>query len=175
MTENRGQITDEGRGTRDEKRNNDALRTSHFALGAPHSKGFSLIETIITLVVLSIAAVGVLSVFSATSRGSADPLILSQATQLAQEKMDVIIGDREDPGRGFAWVVPANYPAESPVAGFPDFNRNVTIFCVNAADLNASVGAPGAGGCASRYTHVAVTVAHAVEGTVTVDTAVTNY
>jgi len=35
--------------------------------------GFTLIETIITLVVLSIAAVGVLSVFTSGMKGSAIP------------------------------------------------------------------------------------------------------
>ncbi len=51
-------------------------------------KGFTLIETIITLVVLSIAAVGVLSVFSSGMKGSTDPLLLSQGLHLAQEKME---------------------------------------------------------------------------------------
>ena len=54
-------------------------------------EGFSLVEIIITMVVLSIAAVGVLSVFTAGIKGSADPLIINQAVQLAQEKMDEAI------------------------------------------------------------------------------------
>jgi len=138
-------------------------------------RGFSLIETIITLVVLSIAAAGVLSVFTTGMRGSADPLLLNQAVQLAQEKTDTIIGDRGNPARGFAWIVPGNYPAESPVTGFPGFDRSVTLFCVNAADVNTSLGAPGAGGCASGYTHVTVSIAHAVLGTISIETVLANY
>lgn len=156
MTEDRGQITDEGRRTKDERQS-----------------GFSLVEVIVTLVVLSIAAAGVLSVFSATSRGSADPLILSQAVGLAQEKRDVIAGDRGDPGRGFAWIIPANYPAENPVIGFPNFNRNTAIFCVNAGALNTDNGQPPP--CVSGYAHVTVTVTHAVIGSLSVETVVTNY
>src|SRR3990172_8608857 len=104
--------------------NQSAVKSRQSALG---TGGFSLIEIIITLVVLSIAAVGVLSVFSATSRGSADPLLLSQAVELAQERMDTIIGDRNNSARGFAWIVPGNYGAETPVPGFANFNRNMNI------------------------------------------------
>lgn len=135
-------------------------------------RGFSLIEVIVTLVVVSVAAVGVLSVFSVGIRGSADPLILTQATQLAQERIDSVLADRANPARGFAWITPANYPAENPVTGFPAFNRSVSIFCVAAADLNTSIGAPP---CAGGYAHVRVTVSHAALADTVIDTLVTNY
>ena len=137
-----------------------------------HSKGFSLIEIIITLVVLSIAAVGVLSVFASGMRGSADPLLVNQATNLAREKMDEVIGDRRNAARGYAYIIPANYPAETPVGGFSFFDRSVAVFCVTAADLNTSTGAPP---CGSGYTHVTVTVTNSVTGNVTAETVVANY
>lgn len=143
---------------------NSGLRT-------PNSRGFTLIETIMTLVVLSIATVGVLAVFSAGSKGSADPLLITQATQLAQDRMETIIGDRRNPARGFAYIIPGNYGADVPMAGF---NRSVSIFCVNAGDLTANNGAvlfP----CATGYAHVTVTVANAVIGDVAVDSLVTDY
>jgi prepilin-type N-terminal cleavage/methylation domain-containing protein len=133
--------------------------------------GFTLIETVITLVVLSIAAVGVLSVFTTGMRGSANPVVIDQATQLAQERMDTIFGDSINAGRGFAYIIPANYGAETPVAGF---NRSVSIFCVTSADLNTNAGGPWVG-CASGYTHVTVTVAHAAIGSVNLDTVITDY
>jgi prepilin-type N-terminal cleavage/methylation domain-containing protein len=136
------------------------------------SRGFSLIEIIVTLVVVSIAAVGVLSVFSVGLRGSADPLILAQAAGLAQEKMDSIMGDKMNPTRGFAWIAPVNYPAENPVAGFPAFSRTVNIFCVASAALNTSTGAPP---CAGGYAHVRVTVSHAALADTVIDGLVTNY
>lgn len=135
-------------------------------------KGFSLIETVIVIVVLSIGTIGVLSVFTEGMRGAADPLVTLQAVGLAQEKLDQIVGDRLNTARGFAWITPANYPAENPISGFPAFNRSVTIFCVTTADLNTSIGAPP---CASGYTHVTVTVTHSVIGSVTAETLVTNY
>jgi len=135
--------------------------------------GFTLIEIIITLVVLSVAVVGVLTVFTTAIKGSADPVVLNRALALAQEKMDEIIGDRMNSVRGFAYIIPGNYPADIPVTGF---NRSVTIFCVTAGELNTDSGvAPGASGCASGYTHVEVTVAHAAIGSVSLDGLVTNY
>ena len=137
--------------------------------------GFTLIEIIITLVVLSIAVVGVLSVFTTAIKGSANPVVLNRAIALAQEEMDTIIGDRMNPD-GFKHIIPGNYPAEIPVTGFTGFNRSVTIICVDSGALNADNGvSPGASGCASGYTHVQVTVAHAAIGSVILDGLVTNY
>jgi prepilin-type N-terminal cleavage/methylation domain-containing protein len=135
--------------------------------------GFTLIEIIITLVVLSIAVVGVLSVFTTAIKGSANPVVLNQAIALAQEEMDTIIGDRMNSARGFAYIIPGNYPADIPVTGF---NRSVTIMCVNPGALDTDSGvAPGAGGCASGYTHVTVTVVNNAIGNVSLDGLVTNY
>jgi prepilin-type N-terminal cleavage/methylation domain-containing protein len=64
------------------------------------SGGFSLIEIIITLVVLSIAVVGILSVFTTGIQESADPLVLNQAIALAQEQMDVTIALKKSGGFG---------------------------------------------------------------------------
>ena len=143
--------------------------------------GFSLIEIIITLTVLSIAVVGVLSVFTTGLQGSADPLIIDQATQLAQEKMDIIIGDRQNSARGFTWVAAADYstnalkyPPENPVTGFTNFNRSVTIVCVDAGNLNNNNGQPFP--CASSgYAHIDVTVTNTAIGSVKVQGLVANY
>jgi len=112
--------------------------------------GFTLIEIVITLVVLSIAALGVLSVFTVGISRSTDPLILNQATQLAQEKMDSIVGDRQ--ALGFSAITTAAYPAEAAVTGFPNYSRSVNVICVAPADLNADAG------CPQNYKQVTVTV-----------------
>lgn len=136
--------------------------------------GFTLIEIIITLVVLSVAVVGVLSVFTTAIKGSADPVVLNRANALAQEQMDTIIGDRMNSSRGFAYIIPGNYPADIPVTGF---NRSVTIMCVDpgALDTDNGVAPDATSGCASGYTHVEVTVAHAAIGSVSLDGLVTNH
>ncbi len=140
-----------------------------------NDRGFSLIELVIVIVILGVASVGLMSVFSTGTRKSADPLLQNQALQLAQEKLDIVLGDRMNPARGFAYITSANYPAESPVAGFPGFDRSMTTCCVTAPDLNA-VSPCTAPPCASGYTHVTVTVAQAaLPGSVTVETLVTSY
>jgi prepilin-type N-terminal cleavage/methylation domain-containing protein len=135
--------------------------------------GFTLIETIITLAVLAIAVVGVLSVFITGTIGSANPQAFTQASHLVQEQIDTIHGDRQDSARGFSWIIPGNYPLESPVASFGDFSRSTSIFCVTGADLNTDSGSPPP--CASGYTHITVTVMHPVIGSISADTIVTRY
>src|ERR1700687_155525 len=92
--------------------------------------GFTLIETIITLVVLSIAVIGVLSVFTTGMKGSANPLIISQATQLAQGEMDQIFGEKMGAG-GFASIVPSGG-----VLTLPGFACSRTVCYVTPANLN---------------------------------------
>jgi MSHA pilin protein MshD len=130
-------------------------------------RGFSLIEIIVTLLVLSIAAVGVLSVFATGITGSANPLIMSQGAALAQEKMDEAIALRKS--GGFNAVLPAGGGFLAPYAAFT-WNR--AVVCVTALDVNTGTGAPP---CASGYARVTVTVAHPVTGSVSLDTLVTDY
>ena len=52
--------------------------------------GFTLLEIIVTLVVVGIAATALLSVFSSTVRTSADPVIQQQAVSIAEAYMEEI-------------------------------------------------------------------------------------
>jgi len=59
---------------------------------------FTLIEIIITIIVISISATALLSVFSSMIRGSADPLIQQQATTIAEAYMEeIMLRAFEDP------------------------------------------------------------------------------
>ena len=148
-----------------------------------NDKGFSLIELVIVIVILGVASAGLMSVFSTGMKKSANPLLENQALQLAQEQLEIVLGQRLDSAtpRGFDWVVaadyttnPAKYPPETPMAApYSAFNRTVSITCVTSADLNTSTGAPP---CASGYAHVKVTVTHgALPGGVTAETVLTKY
>jgi len=53
--------------------------------------GFTLLEIIVTLVVISIAATTLMSVFSSTVRTSADPMIQQQAVSIAEAYMEEIL------------------------------------------------------------------------------------
>ena len=128
--------------------------------------GFTLIEIIVTLVVLSIAAVGVLSVFTVGIKGSADPLLVNQAVQLAQEKMDEAIALKKSGGYNAVVTINPGVPAFP--APFNFFSWTQTVTCV-AADLVT----PAA--CTAGYKTVTVTVTHAAIGNVNLDGLVTNY
>ena len=143
------------------------MRIADFRIISPNSKGFTLIETIITLVVLSIAAVGVLSVFTSGMKGSANPLILSQATQLAQGEMDQVFGEKAAPGLGFGSIV----TTAGCVLTLPGFGCSRTVCYVTTADLNSTA----ACAVATNYKHVTVTVTQPTIGNVIVDSLITNY
>lgn len=132
----------------------------------PKSNGFTLIETVITLVVLSIAAIGVLSVFTAGLKGSANPLLVDQATQLAQGEMDQVLGEKA--ANGFAAIAIGN-PLACTSTMLAGFNCSRNIYYVNPGALTIPVGGP------TNYIHVTVTITEATIGSVDLDGLVTNY
>ncbi len=166
-TEHRGQGTDEGNPQSEIRTPCTRGATRNRWAQAPKSNGFTLIETIMTLVVLGIAAVGVLSVFTTGIRGSANPLLVDQATQLAQGELDQIIGEKAVVN-GFASIAIGN-PLACKSGMLAGFTCNRNIFYVNPGNLNLQVGGP------TNYIHITVTVTNTTIGTVTVDGLVTNY
>ncbi|MEK6814578.1 MAG: prepilin-type N-terminal cleavage/methylation domain-containing protein [Nitrospirota bacterium] len=145
--------------------------------GLRHQGGFTLVETVITIVVVGIAFVVLLS-FTQSLRSSADPVLVQQAVALSQERLDQIIADRRDTTtpRGFSYATnPANYPAEAPVTGFSAFNRSVAIACFNAALFTGAGTAPAPDCSASNYARVTVTVTSSGSGSLNVVTLLGNY
>jgi prepilin-type N-terminal cleavage/methylation domain-containing protein len=131
----------------------------------PNSKGFTLIETIITLVVLSIAAVGVLSVFTTGIKGSSNPLIIDQAVQLAQEKMDDAIALRKS--GGFAVVTTINPGLPAFPAPFNTYTWSRVVDC----DPN-----PTFTPCPAQYQRVTISVSwNAGADSVSLVTLIANY
>ncbi len=69
-------------------------------------RGFTLVELIVTLIVVGIAAAALLAVFAGTVRGSADPVIQQQATTVAEAYLEEIMlqafDDPTDPEQGLA-------------------------------------------------------------------------
>ncbi len=145
------------------------------------NQGFTLVETVIVIVVLGLS-LGVLIPFTVSLRNSAAPPLTQQAAVLAEEQLEQVIADRQDSTtpKGFIYATnPANYPAESPIAGVTGFSRSVAIACVTAADPNAAGSVPNPS-CAlsdgrTDYGRVTVTVANAYVGNITAVTLLTNY
>ena len=60
--------------------------------------GFTLIEILVTIIVIGIAATALLSVFGGMIRGSADPIIQQQATTVAEAYLEeIMLKAFEDP------------------------------------------------------------------------------
>jgi prepilin-type N-terminal cleavage/methylation domain-containing protein len=139
--------------------------------------GFTLIEILVTMVVLSIAAVGVLSVFTTGIKGSADPLIVDQATQLAQQITEQkVIGLKLSNGYNAVQDIASTAFA----APFANYSYTVNATCVDSNFANAQ-GAPGYnadGSCDQTFVRnsklVTVTVTWA-GGSVVLTTVLGNY
>lgn len=55
------------------------------------SRGFTLVEMVVAIVVLSVGLSGVLMAFQVSQRGSADPLVQRQLLALAQGMLDEVL------------------------------------------------------------------------------------
>ncbi|MCW8889175.1 MAG: prepilin-type N-terminal cleavage/methylation domain-containing protein [Sedimenticola sp.] len=64
-------------------------------------KGVTLIELVVSIVILSVATAGIMMVITQTTLSSADPMIREQATAIAQSYMEEILTQPlSDPGGG---------------------------------------------------------------------------
>ena len=100
-------------------------------------RGFTLIEAIIAIVVLSIAVPPMLWSIRASHVQRVSPMKASQARWLATEKLEDIIADRHSTTRGYSYLTSGNYPNESSITGSPGFTRSVA-FTETTANLSTS-------------------------------------
>jgi prepilin-type N-terminal cleavage/methylation domain-containing protein len=100
---------------------------------------FTLIEVTIAIVVLSLAVPSIFWALRDSSIRRVDPINVSRARWLANEKLEDVLADAHSTTRGYAYLVNANYSAESPVTGFTGFSRSVAI-TVSDGNLVAGVG-----------------------------------
>ncbi len=104
------------------------------ALSRTQPRGFSLIETIAAIVILSVALPAMLWTVAEAHVQRVNPMLLSTARWLAVEKLEDVIADRHSTTRGYVYLVTGNYPAENPVTGYLAFTRSVA-FNETLADL----------------------------------------
>lgn len=108
---------------------------THGRMQARHRRrGFTLIEAISTIVILSIALPPMLWAIRDSHVRRVNPMMSSKARWLAAEKLEDIVADRHSTTRGYAWLIAGNFPAENPVSGFTGFSRTVS-FAETGADL----------------------------------------
>ena len=92
------------------------------------AQGFTLIEMLVLIVVFSGSLVALLSVSREAARRIAEVDASARAMQYAQERIEMVLADRRNPNRGYAYVpiqsascatlsASCAYPMESPVTG----------------------------------------------------------
>ena len=86
------------------------------AARGPGQRGVTLIELVIFIVVVSIAVVGLLQIFTRTTASSADPQLRKQALAIAEAMLDEIEGAR------FTFCDPINDPAADTALNAAPFN-----------------------------------------------------
>lgn len=118
-----------------------------------HCNGFTVIEMLVLIVVFSGSLVALLSVSREAALRIAEVDASARAMQYAQERIETVLADRRNPGRGYSSVplqeascaaVSANcvYPLESPIPG-TQLQRSVQI-----TDLSGSSSCPNpSNGC----------------------------
>ena len=131
-------------------------------------KGFSLIEAIIVIIVISIGAIGVLTVFITGMKGAGEPLITIQAVELAQGELDQIIGEKQLTN-GFASLTTGTSVCITTM--LTGFTCSRDICYVPSANLNDT----SACGTSTNYKRVEVSITHAAIGSLTAVTLATNY
>lgn len=120
-------------------------------------RGASLFELVMVILIIGAGVVPILGAYREAARQGPRGELQTRAAFLAAEKMEEILADRHSPSRGFAWLLPASYPAETAIAGFPGFRRDTAVGPDVAVD-----------GVTVRP--VTVSVSHALAATVTVTT-----
>lgn len=102
--------------------------------------GFTIIETVIAIVVLTVAIPPMLWAIHEAHHHRANAVLTSRARWLAQEKLEDVIADRYSTSRGYEFLQEYNYPPEDPAPGFAGFARLVTI-----AETGPDLTTPGDG------------------------------
>jgi Tfp pilus assembly protein PilV len=100
----------------------------------------TLIEAIVAIVIVSVAAPPLLVALREAHRHRTAPVQADRARWLAAERLEQVIADRNSSVRGWAYLAESNYPAESGVEGFQGFSRVVQI-----RETGASLSGTGSG------------------------------
>jgi len=126
--------------------------------------GFSLLELVITIMLLSVAIPGIVEMYNTALTNSHVGEIQTIAELLATEQMEIIIAHKAGSGAGYGYasITQARYASVNPAAPFTEFTRTVTVQTINA-------------GAAYEYKRVSVTVNHSLISAITLTTALFNH
>jgi len=126
-------------------------------------KGFTLIELIISTVVLGLCVIPIALIHQEAMHGSYQTKVLTVATALAEEKME------ETLILGFSGV--ASVASTSFASPFDDYSYQVTVHYVNGSDMDTSVDPT-----VTTYRNIEVQVSHSlIDQAVVLNSALTDY
>ncbi|MCZ6835907.1 MAG: type II secretion system protein [Planctomycetota bacterium] len=131
--------------------------------------GVTLIETIIAIVVLSIALPPMLWSIREAQIQRANPVLSSRARWLAVSKLEDVIADRHSTTRGYDYLIGANYSYEPTLTGYAGFSRRVVL-----NETLADLATPGDGHM-NVSVEVSWTDANGTNQTLDVATVLTEY
>jgi prepilin-type N-terminal cleavage/methylation domain-containing protein len=135
----------------------------------PRSRGFTLAESITAIVILSISVPSMLWGVRQAHTHRANRVLASRAHWLAVERLEDVIADRHSSTRGYSYLIPANYPAEATVPGYPGYSRAVAF-----TETTANLSTPGSGYMRATVT-VTYTDASGASRSLPLATELTNY
>lgn len=149
------------------------------------SRGVTLIETIVFMVVISIALAALVQVYTYAVVNSVDPVVRTRALELAQAQMDEILARKFDENTPSGGVPACNSSGAPACAGITpdsdyddvgDFNGSPTIsdpnhtLSVSVVDAGADIGLP-----AAQARLITVTVSVTASDSLTLSVYKTNF
>lgn len=114
-------------------------------------RGFSFIELIVSIVILSTALVSFLGVFSNSLANTVTQQSSIRVAGVAREKMESLLSDRF--ANGFDTITEANYPSETLSSPYNGYTVATEITFVDESDLETEV-------VSSDYKKIVVTISH---------------
>jgi prepilin-type N-terminal cleavage/methylation domain-containing protein len=134
-----------------------------------NAKGFTLVEVVLSIIIISVGLFGIMYLFDNVTRGALEADLNTTAVYLARERMERIIAGKVY--NGYNYVTTVNYPATEAVSvGGYNYSRNLTI--TEVSKVNFTTVSPGSG-----FKRIDVSVTWGVGGnqTITESTVIADY
>ncbi|MBI2092690.1 MAG: prepilin-type N-terminal cleavage/methylation domain-containing protein [Deltaproteobacteria bacterium] len=109
---------------------------------ANKNKGFTLIEAVLTIVIISSGLFGMMLLFDNITRGAIEGDMNITASYVAREKLEQMVFDKVY--KGYDYVQNGNYNINEPVlVGNHNYTRQTNIYEVSKADLTTAEAGSG--------------------------------
>ena len=126
--------------------------------------GYSLMELIMVIILMSVAMPGIVGMFTAVLTNSHKAEIMMVANVLAAEQMEIILADKGGSGGsgGYNSINEARYSNVNPTGYFSAYTRTVAVQTMNLGDQY-------------EYKLITVTVSHSLIPPITLTTIVMDH